>query len=236
VFGCICYAQIPKENRYKLDETSEKCIFVGYSSMSKGYRLFNLKTNKVSISRNVLFDEKAKWNWEQGQVEEQLVSVTVLQQSPAQGSASNDDSTHPSSSLTPSPSSPSSPSSSSTFPSSSPMRWRNLDDICASCNFCVVKPENFEEAMKEESWRKAMEDENEVIEKNRTWKLIDRPQDKEIIGVKWVYKVKYNVDGSVQRNKARLVAKGYSQQPGIDFHETFAPVACLDTMGALIPF
>jgi hypothetical protein len=151
VFGCICYVQIPKEKRYKLDETSEKYIFVGYSSMSKGYRLYNLETNKVIISRDVLFDEKAKWNWEQGQVEEQLVSVTVLQQGPAEGSASNDDSTYPSSSSTASPSSPSSLSSSSTSPSSSPIRLRNLDDIYARCNFCLVEPENFEEAMKEES-------------------------------------------------------------------------------------
>jgi hypothetical protein len=52
--------------------------------------------------------------------------------------------------------------------------------------------------------------------------------------VKWIYKVKYNVDGSVQRNKARLVTKGYSQQLGVDFHETFAHVACLDTIRALI--
>jgi hypothetical protein len=91
-----------------------------------------------------------------------------------------------------------------------------------------------QEAMKEESWRKAMEDGIEVIENNRTWKLVDRPQDKEIIGVKWIYKVKYNVDWLVQRNKARLVAKGYSQQPGVYFHETFAPVARLDTVRALI--
>jgi hypothetical protein len=49
-----------------------------------------------------------------------------------------------------------------------------------------------------------------------------------------VYKVKYNVDGSVQRNKARLVAKGYLQEPGVDFHETFAPIARLDTVRALI--
>ena len=55
-----------------------------------------------------------------------------------------------------------------------------------------------------------------------------------IIDVKLIYKVKYNVDGSVQRNKARLVAKGYSQQLRVDFHETFAPVACLDTLRALI--
>jgi hypothetical protein len=136
--SCICYAQIPKEKRYKLDETSEKCIFVGYNSISKGYRLYNLKTNKVIISRDVLFDEKAKWNWEQGQVEEQLVPVIVLQQSLAQGSVSNDDSTHPSSSLTPSPSLPSSPSSSSTSPSSSLIRLRNLDDTYAMCNFVLL--------------------------------------------------------------------------------------------------
>jgi hypothetical protein len=77
------------------------------------------------------------------------------------------------------------------------MRLINLDDIYARCNFCVVELENFEEALKEESWRKVMEDEIEVIEKNITWKLVDRPQDKEIIGANWIYKVKYNVDGSV---------------------------------------
>jgi transposase InsO family protein len=62
VFGCVCYAQIPKQKRTKLEETSEKCVFIGYSSMSKGYRLYNLKTNKVIISRDVVFDEKAFWN------------------------------------------------------------------------------------------------------------------------------------------------------------------------------
>jgi hypothetical protein len=51
----------------------------------------------------------------------------------------------------------------------------NFDDIYARCNFCVVKPENFEEEMKDESWRKVMEDEIKVIDKNRTWKLVDRP-------------------------------------------------------------
>jgi hypothetical protein len=81
-----------------------------------------------------------------------------------------------------------------------------------------------------------MEDEIDIIEKNKTWKLVNRLQDKDIISVKWIYKVKYNVDGLVQRNKARLVAKGYSQQPGVDFHENFAPVARLDTMRVLISF
>jgi hypothetical protein len=55
-----------------------------------------------------------------------------------------------------------------------------------------------------------------------------------VIGVKWVYKAKLNLDGTVQKNKARLVAKGYSQQPGVDFNETFALVARLDTIRTLI--
>jgi hypothetical protein len=51
-----------------------------------------------------------------------------------------------------------------------------------------------------------------------------------VIGVKWVYKTKYNVDGKVEKHKARLVAKGFTQQPGIDYNETFALVARLDTI------
>ena len=79
-----------------------------------------------------------------------------------------------------------------------------------------------------------MEKEIDVIEKNETWQLVEKPKNKEIIGVKWIYRVKYHSDGRVQRLKARLVAKGYSQQPGVDFHETFAPVARLDTIRTII--
>ncbi|GJR92333.1 retrovirus-related pol polyprotein from transposon TNT 1-94 [Tanacetum coccineum] len=98
----------------------------------------------------------------------------------------------------------------------------------------VEQPESFEEVVREESWKKAMEDEIQVIKKNNTWELTDRPSDKDVIGVKWVHKVKFNADGSVQRNKARLVAKGYSQQPGIDYDKTFSPVARMDTVRAII--
>ncbi|KAL0348008.1 UNVERIFIED_CONTAM: Retrovirus-related Pol polyprotein from transposon RE2 [Sesamum angustifolium] len=60
-----------------------------------------------------------------------------------------------------------------------------------------------------------MEEEIKMIEKNNTWELADRPKDKEVIGVKWIYKTKLNADGSIQKHKARLVAKGYSQLPEI---------------------
>jgi len=73
-----------------------------------------------------------------------------------------------------------------------------------------------------------------MIKKNYTWELRNLPQDKEVIGGKWVYKIKLNLDSTIQKHKARLIVKGYTQQFGVDYNETFSPVARLDTIRALI--
>jgi len=59
---------------------------------------------------------------------------------------------------------------------------------------------------------------------------VDKPHDKDVISLKWLYKIKYNEDGSIQKYKAQLVGKVYSQQLGINFNETFAPVVCVETV------
>jgi transposase InsO family protein len=69
IFGCVFYAHVPKEMRNKLEDKGEKCVFVGYSTKSKGYRLFSFKMNKVIESRDVFFSEKDKWDWKQKNVE-----------------------------------------------------------------------------------------------------------------------------------------------------------------------
>lgn len=79
-----------------------------------------------------------------------------------------------------------------------------------------------------------MDQEIKMIEKNDTWELTDKPANKDIIALKWVYKIKYNEDGSIQKYKVRLVAKGYSQQPGIDFNETFAPPVRMETIRTVL--
>ncbi|BBN68933.1 transposable element gene, partial [Prunus dulcis] len=115
-------------------------------------------------------------------------------------------------------------------------RTRSLADIYESCDLALsaLEPQKFEEAVKENIWQDAMDEEIRVIKKNRTWELVDRPKSKDIIGLKWVYKTKFNEDGSIQKHKARLVAKGYSQQPGIDFNETFAPVVRMETIRTVL--
>ncbi|RVW21205.1 Retrovirus-related Pol polyprotein from transposon RE1 [Vitis vinifera] len=97
-----------------------------------------------------------------------------------------------------------------------------------------VPVREFEEAEKDDKWIEAMKEELRMIEKNDTWELVDSPQHRKVIGVKWVYRTKLNADGSVNKYKARLVVKGYSQVFGVDFSETFAPVARLDTIRMLL--
>jgi hypothetical protein len=75
-----------------------------------------------------------------------------------------------------------------------------------------------------------MNEELDQIEKNDTWELVPRPNNKNVIGTKWVFKNKLNEYGQVTRNKARFVCKGYAQVEGIDFEETFAPVARMEAI------
>ncbi|KAD5962055.1 hypothetical protein E3N88_13528 [Mikania micrantha] len=86
-------------------------------------------------------------------------------------------------------------------------------------------PKNVMDALAHPGWRQAMEDELEALQENHTWDLVPLPPDKRLVGCRWVFTVKLNPDGSLHRLKARLVAKGYSQAYGIDYAETFSPVA-----------
>eukprot|EP00253_Pinus_taeda_P007975 PITA_07975 len=96
--------------------------------------------------------------------------------------------------------------------------------------YCHVDdPIHFEDEIKDKKWVEAMDEEMNAIERNKTWDLVELPKGKEVIGVKWVYKTKCNVEGKIERHKARLVVKGYKQQYGKDYEETFAPVARMET-------
>ena len=116
-----------------------------------------------------------------------------------------------------------------------PIRGTKLfTNIYQSCNVAVLEPAEFEEAKNDPKLIDAMNEELRMIEKNQTWELVDMPEHKKPIGVKWVYRTKLNADGTINKHKARLVVKGYAQIFGVDFSETFAPVARLDTIRMLL--
>ena len=97
-----------------------------------------------------------------------------------------------------------------------------------------LEPQFFHQAIKNPEWRAAMQDELAAMELNKTWSVVPLPHDKHAIGCKWVYKIKYNSNGSIERYKARLVAKGFTHQEGVDFSETFSPVAKLVTINIML--
>ncbi|RCU35009.1 hypothetical protein DVA81_18340, partial [Acinetobacter baumannii] len=88
-----------------------------------------------------------------------------------------------------------------------------------------IELKNFSEAENDPHWISAMQEELTQFERNKVWTLVPRPSDHPVIGTKWIFKNKLDEHGIVSRNKARLVAQGYNQQEGIDYDETFAPVA-----------
>jgi len=109
--------------------------------------------------------------------------------------------------------------------------------LTAEAMFSVCEPESFEEAVHSDEsteWRKAMQDEIQSLKDNEAWELQDLPRGKKAIPCKWVYKVKHNADGSIERYKARLVIKGFSQKKGIDYDQTFSPVVRNATIRALL--
>ena len=98
----------------------------------------------------------------------------------------------------------------------------------------VSIPKNVQEANSSNEWRKAMNEEMEALEKNGTWEMGPLPVGKKLVGSRWVFTIKYHSDGLLARYKARLVTLGYTQSYGIDYNETFAPVAKLNTIRILI--
>ncbi|CAN6447769.1 unnamed protein product [Victoria cruziana] len=96
------------------------------------------------------------------------------------------------------------------------------------------EPSSYNEAKNDKNWINAMNEELFALQNNNTWKIVDLPLGKKSIGCRWIFKVKTKSDGTLERFKARLVVKGYAQEYGLDYDETFAPVATMTSIRTLI--
>ncbi|GJX82146.1 retrovirus-related pol polyprotein from transposon TNT 1-94 [Tanacetum coccineum] len=100
----------------------------------------------------------------------------------------------------------------------------------------TAEPENIKEAMADSAWIEAMQDELHQFDRLQVWELVDKLFGKKVIKLKWLWKNKKDGDQTVILNKARLVAKGYAQEVGIDFEESFAPVARLEAVRLFVAY
>ncbi|GJR18781.1 retrovirus-related pol polyprotein from transposon TNT 1-94 [Tanacetum coccineum] len=125
-------------------------------------------------------------------------------------------------------------------PSQSIRTRRQLETDGEMCMFALTvsrtEPKNIKEAMADSAWIESMQEELHQFDRLDVWELVDRPLCKNVINLKWLWKNKRDEENTVIRNKSRLVAKGYAQKEGIDFEESFAPVAWLEAVRLFIAY
>ena len=97
-----------------------------------------------------------------------------------------------------------------------------------------AEPPTFEEDMKEQVWKYAMDEEYESIMNNDVWDVVPRPKGKYVVTTKWLFMIKHGVDGSIEKYKARFVARGFSKKEGEDYDDIFAHVARYTTIRSII--
>ena len=278
VFGCLAHVHVPHEKRKKLDDRSMCCVLLGVSEETKGYRLYNPMTDKVVVSRDVVFEEEKGWNWSENHQEQILMDLewddsgekiddhseigeerrvdeavtndlgedaeideNVAAEIEGVSAAVEDEYFEEQENQTVTVNNAGGQVEGRVTRTPLWMRdYVNGDELSADEAYVAEvmaaeeDPFFFKDAVKEEKWRQAMDNEILSIEKNKTWTLTMLPNNAKRIGVKWIYKTKFNESGEIDKYKARLVAKGYSRKHGIDYTEVFAPVARLDTVRMII--
>ena len=236
-FGCTAYSHIPKDERKKLNPKARRCIFLGYGDTTKGYRLYDTAKSRVIHSRDVVFDETSFGFEEEHDVEEPVVELNIENpEAEVEEEKQTDDEQVTIQNQ--------SDSDGTVVPRRSE-RNRHRPDYYGTWIYSGsytakeqgAEPVTVDEAMsspEKEKWKEAMQKEMKSIDTNKVWELVKLPKGKKTIGCKWVYKRKTDADGSLERYKARLVAKGYSQQHGLDYDETFSPVARFESLRTLL--
>jgi len=264
VFDSECWVHISDEKRKKLDPKAHKCIFIGYSEDSKAYRLFDPSTQGVIISRYVQFHEISHPPKSvEPHVTLDLppstvtpvtitpITITTISNSPSSSSVTNPVISSPSSSSTP----PDLFEDNSVVPSTQILpTWamktlestsneisipsdtrRTRSDFALMTKFLAIDdPTSYAKAKDKPEWEQAMTVEYDSLIKNKTWTLVPLPLGKNLVGYKWIYKTKFTSDGQIEKHKSRLVAKCFSQQESIDYNETFACVAKINTTRTIL--
>lgn len=214
--GFTAYAHFPKDETKKFDSNARKCVFLAYGTDTKGYRLYDCERQRVIFSRDVKFSESEFGiEKEPSDGTDELITIELS----SNDSAAQDTET-------------------TKWQSTRERRPPNrLGERATVASEDIAEPATVREALSgpyAAQWHKAMQQEINSLHKHNVWTLTELPEGRKVIGGKWVFKVKHNADGSVEKHKARLVAQGFSQKYGIDYDETFSPAVRLESIRTVI--
>ncbi|KAL0457111.1 UNVERIFIED_CONTAM: Retrovirus-related Pol polyprotein from transposon RE1 [Sesamum latifolium] len=258
VFGCLCYATNVNPYKTKFSPRASRCVFLGYVSGQKGYKVYDLSVHSYFVSRDVVLYESI-FPFASGDPALQTSDPVLLMPRSENDSyistlPTTDDPTSlphifpdptphisPASLISePIPTGPRRSTRTSVKPSWQTDFYCHTNSTTPSYTFpglssaytCFVaslsalqEPRSYREAAASKEWREAMNAEILALGRNQTWEITQVPPGKRAIGCKWVFRSKLKTDGTVDRYKARLVAKGYTQVEGVDYVESFSPVA-----------
>ncbi|KAJ9557664.1 hypothetical protein OSB04_012278 [Centaurea solstitialis] len=257
VWGCACFVQLQPHEYTKLEPRGRLCLFLGYGIEHKGYRCWDPISKRLRISRHVTFWEDVPFydmpNSEPGithhtpfftdpSLSLDTPFTTPIPTPVSDSTATTSDPSPP----VPTPSTPPESPAESTDPGpSTSTAVRRSDRVrqvpahlrdyhCYATLLSHHEPTSYKEASSSSHWQAAMQEELRALAKAQTWDSVPLPPGKRAIGSKWVFKIKTKSDGSIDRYKARLVAKGFNQEYGIDYEETFAPVARVTSVRSLL--
>lgn len=225
IFGALCYVKTPNEQRKKLDNTSSQMLLLGYKN-NHVYRCYDIQSNRIVHSRDVKF----------------VAQSDQVEFTSAQDNANESPITEPNNQ----DHSEQQPRRSPRINKGTPPDRLGYDNVQSrymnwypptQCVNSIHEPRTYKEAIASsdsDKWLVAMKDELSSMHSNNTWKLIKAPPNTNIVGSRWLYKVKLNQFNQVDRFKARLVAQGYSQKYGVDYDLVFAPVVKQTTFRVLL--
>ena len=235
-FGCLVTAHIPDARRRKLDAKAREGIMIGYPTNQKGYRIMDRETKENFTSRDVKFFENifpargdAQGRENDNHSSEQDTDEDELPDYLSELTTG----TQPQRSETAEESRPTSRASMRTNRGVPPLRYMDEQAHAAT----TTEPTKYQSAVTgpdAEHWKRAMDEEMRSLKENNTWEVSELPKGQRAIGGKWCYRIKTDSDGNPARYKARFVAQGLSQRYGIDYKETFSPVACMTRIRAIL--
>nr|GEX64720.1 retrovirus-related Pol polyprotein from transposon TNT 1-94 [Tanacetum cinerariifolium] len=221
IFGCTCYLAKDGENLDKRKEKGDTCILVGYSTQSKGYRVYNKRTKLIVKPIHPKFDEIKEMS-------EMSVANNTPGLVPQRQKASDYDNSGPDPQL----------QNVTPLIDTLVLSQQELDLLFEPIipTTANAAENNYNQAEDEFTIPFCTPEELHQFDRLKVWELVDKPFDKNVIKLKWLWKNKKDEEQTIIRNKARLVAKGYAQEKGIDFKESFAPVAGLEAVRIFVAY